>query len=664
MNRRSDRRAESAGRRSTPLRAFTCRCLALVAVAVLLAAAPVAAQTGAVAEGAPAVEGLDYEPAIRTDSPRQTLDSFLRLARRMEAAAAAYTAEPTFAGAARLALLSDEMLSLIDLASVATASRREVGVSTFSYLMDIFGRIGPPDPAAFPDTDGLEGQGDSFRIPGTPLRLVRVAEGEREDEFLFSSSTVQVAPRFFQAVRHLPFENRLGIESFTDFGPQMTGPLVPASVVKAIPPGLKELWLDTPIWKVATVVAVFALAAAAILRLQRLVSARTPSGRLLPLAIRLALPVAMLFAATVLIPFLLHQVNVSGRFAAVSLTIGAILEYAAYAWLLWLGIRMLFEWIIRSPKIPDDSLDANLLRLVSGVIGLLGAAVVLAFGGQAIGLPILSVLAGLGIGGLAVALALRPTVENLVGGVILYIDRPVRVGDFCSFGDLTGTVEGIGIRSTRLRALDRTLISVPNAQFADMQIVNWAECDQMLINETIGVRYETTSDQLRYLLAGLRRMLHAHPRIDSDTVRVRFSGYGDSALKIDIRVYAATREWNDFFAIREDVFLRVNDLVSEAGTGFAFPSRTLYMARDQGLDGERGEEAEAAVGRWRKSGRLPFPRLPRDEIDRLEATLDYPPRGSAESAGEDLDPAVAEPLSTRTDQDAPLPAESEPERRG
>ncbi|MFZ0610955.1 MAG: mechanosensitive ion channel family protein [Desulfobacterales bacterium] len=306
-----------------------------------------------------------------------------------------------------------------------------------------------------------------------------------------------------------------------------------------------------------------------------------------------------------------------------------------------------------------ESLDANLLRLVSGLIGIIGVAVILAFGGQAIGLPIMSVLAGLGIGGLAVALALRPTLENLVGGVMLYIDRPVRVGDFCSFGGEKGTVEGIGIRSTTLRALDRTLISVPNAQFADMQIVNWAQCDQMLIDDTIGLRYETEPDQLRYLLAQVRKMLHAHPRINSATVRVRFIGCGDSALNIGIRVYADTREWNDFFAIREDIFLRIYDIVTSAGSGFAFPSQTLYMARDNGIDAESTGKAKAAVAAWRKNSQLPFPRLPREEIERLEGTLDYPPYGSPEAGGESRDSTeAAERLSIDPDSAEPTAADA------
>ena len=588
---------------------------------------------------------------LRTDSPRDLYSTFLRLSDEMEAALLAYTTRPTLAGAQRLALLSDQMVALTDLSSVSIASRREVGIATATYLMDIFGRIELPDPESVPDVAALEREGtESHRIAGTPLRIARMSEGDRAGEYLFSASTVQAAPRFLRGLMDRPLRTRLDIQSYSAFSPQLTGPLIPAAIVQGMPRPLKELWLGTPIWKVLAMGVFAAFLALGIALLQRIVQARTRRSQIGAVTLRAILPLAILGAVTIALPYVSHQINISGTFAEIMEKGETVVAHAAYAWLFWLVVRMLFEWVILSPSIPDQSLDANLLRLVSGVIGIIGAAVILAFGGQAIGLPILSILAGLGIGGLAVALALRPTLENLVGGVMLYIDRPVRVGDFCSFGDQKGTVEGIGIRSTKLRALDRTLISVPNAQFADMQIINWAECDQMLINETIGVRYETEPDQLRYLLARLREMLHSHPRIDSDTVRVRFAGYGSSALNIDIRVYAETREWNDFFAIREDVFLRIYDIVTAAGTGFAFPSQTLYMARDGGMDAERGDAAKATVDRWRKEGKLPFPRLPRDAIERLEGTLDYPPKGSPETAGEDPQDAIgAERLSLGSD---------------
>ena len=259
---------------------------------------------------------------------------------------------------------------------------------------------------------------------------------------------------------------------------------------------------------------------------------------------------------------------------------------------------------------------------------------------------------------------MRPTLENLIGGILLYLDQPVRVGDFCTFGDKTGTVEKIGVRSTKVRATDRTLITVPNAALADMQLINWAKCDRMLINTTIGLRYETDSDQLRYVTANFRKMLHAHPKIHRDTVRIRFAAYGASSLDIGVRVYALTQEWNEFHAIREDILLRMKDIVEESGTGFAFPSQTLYMGRDDGLDSKRTEAAVKKVQSWRKRGELPFPRMSIDQIDQLEATLDYPPRGSVEiGLPEEEVSETAEPLSAEPGAEEENPSKQSSDAR-
>lgn len=586
--------------------------------------------------------------AVRTDSPRDTIESFLNIAEEMETAIMAYLEAPSYRLVSEIALMSDQLVSLMDLEDVASVTRRETGIATFEYMMDIFGRIGDPDPMAFPNVDMVEESGaDGFRIPETPLRIVRMTEGAREGEFLFAPDTPRVAPRFYNAVSHLPMESRLGIDSFSSFGPQLTGPLVPPSVVQSIPPSLKKLWLETPAWKVLFLSAAVLLAAIIVIALGRLMLRAKGRGRVLGLLLRMIPPILLIYMSVSLLPFVAGQVNPSGEFARIYDTTLTVATYTAFALLFWLGVRIVMESIILSPRIPDDSLDADLMRLGAGTIGILGALVILAFGGQAIGLPVMSVVAGLGIGGLAVALAVRPTFENLIGGVILYVDRPVRVGDFCSVGDQTGTVEGIGIRSTKLRALDRTVISIPNAQFADMQIVNWAQCDRMLINETIGVRYDTSSDQMRYLLVHLRKMLHAHPRIERASVRVRFTGFGDSALNIGIRVYAETREWNDFFAIREDIYLRIFDIVHDAGTDLAFPSQTVYMAQDSGQDDDLAKTAEQTVKSWRRSKTLPFPRLQPEEMDRLEGSLDYPPYGSPDAGldEDELHGTMAEPLS-------------------
>jgi MscS family membrane protein len=256
---------------------------------------------------------------------------------------------------------------------------------------------------------------------------------------------------------------------------------------------------------------------------------------------------------------------------------------------------------------------------------------------QNLGFNVSGLIAGLGVGGLAVALAAQKTIANLFGGVSIIADQPVRVGDFCRYGDgQVGTVEEIGIRSTRVRSLDRTLVTVPNSDFSELRLENFAVRDRMRLHVTIGLRYETSPDQLRHVLTGLRKMLIAHPHVFEELRRVRFVGFGASSLDLEIFTYITTEDWNEFLAIREDIFLRVMDIVADSGTGFAFPSQTLYLGRDSGLDPDRTERAEGEVSKWRDATTLPFPEFSAETTAGI-APLEYPPPGSETRPSEPAD---------------------------
>ncbi|CCV04123.1 putative MscS Mechanosensitive ion channel [Mesorhizobium metallidurans STM 2683] len=285
------------------------------------------------------------------------------------------------------------------------------------------------------------------------------------------------------------------------------------------------------------------------------------------------------------------------------------------------------------------SLSTGVTRVAVLVVAFLLLAEVLA-------IPYEGVIAGLGIGGLAVALAAQPTLQNFLSGLTLYADRPVSVGDFCKFGDQSGTIEHIGMRSTRIRSLDRTVISVPNSDFAGMQIENYAHRDRTRFATTLQLRYETTPDQLRYTLAALRKLLIAHPRVIDDPCRVRFVGFGPYSLDIEVFTYIMTADWSEFLAIREDILLAMINIMDEAGAQFAFPSQLEYSAADLPVDDEKRVAAETRVNAWRDEENLPFPDF--SQIDRLALnnTHAYPPRGSAHYRETEPDPASAEARAT------------------
>jgi MscS family membrane protein len=203
------------------------------------------------------------------------------------------------------------------------------------------------------------------------------------------------------------------------------------------------------------------------------------------------------------------------------------------------------------------------------------------------------------------------------------------VGDFCRFGDKVGTVEDISLRSTRVRTNDRTQLSIPNGSLATMTLENFSRRDKILLNTKIGLRYETTPDQMRYVLVQIRRLLYEHPKVETGGARNRFISFDESALSMEIFCYVLTQDFSEFLTIKEDILLRIMDIVDAAGTSFAFPSQTVYLGRDTGLNKEKAERAASEVKKWREGHQLPFPDFPPEEISEISNSLPYPQPGSA-----------------------------------
>lgn len=649
-------------------------CQGLLAVLIVVAhiTGNAVAEEGKVSPEVPAVlqpveptDDIRQVRPIRTDSPRQTLRTLIDLRANLEADIAEYVQEKSPERTDRLILLLDRLSTLTDLSLEPPTRRHEIGIDTVGFLLDIFGRIEMPNLDDVPDAAAFSEDGSAkYRIPKTPIRIVRLTEGSRSGEFLFSAQTVKAAPRFAEVVSSLPLRSSLGITSWSEGLKRLTGWMIPIWLESAIPNDLNRTWLDTPIWKIAAVLIISFVALIVLIFFHRLVVGGYRHNRVVDFLVLMLSPLAALLAVQVLVQFFTYQIAITGLFAAIVDFSTTIAAYVARMFLFALAVAAVFEWIILSPRIADESLNASMLRLLAKIIAIIGGAIILAYGAQQLGLPVFSIVAGFGIGGLAIALAVRPTLENLIGGFILYLDKPVSVGDFCQFGERLGHVENIGVRSTQIRSLDQTLISIPNAQFADMELTNWAHCDEMLMGHVIGLRYETDADQLRHVLAKSREMLHAHPKITSETVRMRFIGYGTSSLDIELRVYAKTGEWDEFYAIQEDVLLRLKDIVEASGTGFAFPSLTLYANEDKKLDAEIGDYAKQEVAAWRSSQRLPFPRFSASHLASINDTLDYPPRGShefhaetpefegdAEYQGKTEEQLSGEPLGQSCDED-------------
>ncbi len=269
--------------------------------------------------------------------------------------------------------------------------------------------------------------------------------------------------------------------------------------------------------------------------------------------------------------------------------------WLAVAWLIWrwadaAGDVILAQMSQRGQLSAYSAVSFLKRAFKALLLGLLIAAMLRAFG-----VDVTAGLAALGIGGLAIALGAQKLFENLIGSLTLIADRPMRIGDFGKFGDTLGTVEEIGIRSTRVRTLDRTVLTIPNGQLSAQAIENYTQRDRFWFHPVLNLRYETSPDQMRYVLQALRALLEEHARVDSTTARVRLIALGSHSLDIEIFAYIIAWDYNGFLEVQEELLLRCMDIVAESGTGFAFPSQTLYLGRDGGLDPERTRTAEESI---------------------------------------------------------------------
>ena len=207
-----------------------------------------------------------------------------------------------------------------------------------------------------------------------------------------------------------------------------------------------------------------------------------------------------------------------------------------------------------------------------------------------LGLNVTTALAGLGIGGLAVALAAQKTLENLIGGISLLLDRAIQVGDFCKIGDRVGTVDDIGLRSLKLRTLDQNLLVVPNGVLAQMQFENMKARPKLLLQQTFSLRIETRVEQLRFVLDGVEKMLDEDPAIESGSSRLRVTNFAGAAFELELFAFVKTGDFREFTGIRQEIILKIAGIVEAAGTRFAAPTRLTYQSKDPGVDTDKAND--------------------------------------------------------------------------
>ncbi len=398
-------------------------------------------------------------------------------------------------------------------------------------------------------------------------------KGARKGEYLFSKETVARAREFYEKAKSLPYKSDAAFGIY-DLYTRAPGSWLDTIWLDWLPYGAKVVYHNVPVWKWVMSVLSILLAVMVVVLLNRWGKRwdEIQKGRSVHWQIGQLAAIGGAIALTLFVEYFIEeQIRIRGVAIDWMQVSTSVVITLAVGWATVVFLCRLAQSIIVARQFTEPSIDAHLVRVCTRLMTFVVIVYLVLNAAEVLGIPLAPVLAGLGVGGLAVALAARPTLENLIGGVILFIDKPVRVGDFCRYGDKIGTVEEIGLRSTRIRSLDRTVVSVPNADFSQMEIENFARRDRILFQTKLKLRHETTEDQVREVTTKVRDLLVADDRVGDDPCRIRLIGYGEYSVDLEIFGYVLTEDSNEFLAIREELLLWISGIVRQAGTAFATP---------------------------------------------------------------------------------------------
>ncbi len=514
--------------------------------------------------------GLGRPPAsVRRDSPRAAISGFLDACRRRRFDIAAF---------------------YLDLGAVPPQEQKRVGPREARRLKIVLDKklwINPQtvsnDPGGAPEAglpDDEERLGSiELRHRKVPILLHRAVEPDGQTAWTFSRSTVASIDPLYEAYGYGWMGDHLPAFFFT---------VTLASVQLWQWCGIALLLLAG--WIIGRIVSRPLLIAF------RKAAQKTATRWDDELVMALAGPLRLGILALVLyltVPFL----HLSGAASETASVIWKLLGTFFLGWLLsrWveIGARFMEASALGERNEMARSFIPIFSRMTKALVWALAVVVAL----DSAGVHVMGLIAGLGIGGMAVAFAAKDSIENVFGSMTIAADTPFKIGHFIKIGGITGTVESVGLRSTRLRTMDRTIVTVPNARLISEIVENYSVRDSFKFETTIGLVYGTTRAQLLFIIDEIKRLLDDHAKVLHDFLRVRLAGFGPSSIDVHVLAWVSARDYAEYTGIAEELNFGIMEIIERSGSSFAFPSQTIYMAKDPGLDPDKAKEIEEEMVR-------------------------------------------------------------------
>jgi MscS family membrane protein len=525
-----------------------------------------------------------------TSSPRATLGDFLATMNRGHALLMEIV--KSYMSSSRLYLSEQERVEVdrilgkleiakrtMNLSELPAALAETLSVYRVLQLKEVLDRLELPPLASVPDAAAMESrQFKRWTLPGTEITIARVEEGPRAGEYLFSPETVQRLPEFYDRIKHLPYRPGAS-ESWYQiyrYGGAGMRRIIPYKWMLALPDWAKVIVLDQPVWRwIGTAIVLF-LATLLFLLARRAAAdwARRGSGS------ELRLYWSRLFRALfllVLIPVLIHVLSDNLRLSGNVLKVATLSLWALFTltltWTVWLVSHVLAESVVSSQQMLAGSIDSQLVRLVLRLLATILSITILVVGAQQLGIPAYSVIAGLGVGGIAVALAAKDSLANLLGSLLIMFEKPFRVGHWIKVDKIEGFVESIGFRSTRIRTFYNSLVSIPSNQLVNSTVDNMAMRKLRAVRTVLHLSYATPAEKVERFVEAIRQLIEDNPHTYKKWYRIRFDDFGEYGLHVLVNFLLDVPDNQIEQAERQHLMLELLKLAESMDIEFAIPPR-------------------------------------------------------------------------------------------
>lgn len=527
-----------------------------------------------------------------TSSPRTTMKSFQTIIRNMM----------SIVGKVRTAGISREILrelrdlrihamQCLDLSQVPKRLQDDVGPESVVLLAEILGRIELPPYQSIPDVNVMESKKVSrWTIPHTEITIARVKEGPQQSEYLFTPETVARLKEFFNKVRNLPYRPGSVIKNLGPAGglyeylSSVPRGLVPIRLIEILPSWARSVYFDHAVWQwigmILTLLTGFLVIALIYVLIRWWTKGRDEAGKRRGL-VSLILPLSSAIIVRIVDYIIDEHIGMSGKVFQVTEILNWALFLIFVMWLIVAFGGIVAGIIVASPRIDPRGIYASLTKVACYLIALSIAAIILFKGLSELGISLLPLLTGLGIGGFAVALAARPTIENLIGGFMILADRPYKVSQRIKVKGHDGIVEQIGMRSTKIRLLSGPQATIPNEEMARTEIENVSRRQNIKRSAEITIKYDTPPERVEKAVDIIRDILDDHEGMDPKRPpRVYFTEFNPDSLNISMMYWYHPAEIWKSRAFDQKVNLKIMQEFRKEGIKFAVPTTTTYLAQE------------------------------------------------------------------------------------